>query len=221
MSFREDVNGRISLLVKDMDGSIGLFEVTLTIGSYSSTKNLLVDLSTRQVTLSDGTPLGQTTIWIQPCKTGDRIPFIEQGNSTIFGEASEIFHMDTIQSIQDAIMLDASEHQWKGYVGSYFNISPIETQTIKHFKPRGNFYDADTFIMIEGIFDEDAFLSAFGIASFLSEDFKLVSTNIDLGPPNLLVALFRSIPYIILVAAILVAIVYFAFIKKKKGRKSR
>jgi len=72
--------------------------------------------------------------------------------------------------------------------------------------------------MISGRLNEDAILSAFNIVS-LSTSFKLVYTNIDLGPSNLLVALLRSTPYIILVATIMVVTIYFIFIKKKKSKK--
>lgn len=211
---------RLSILVKDINNSIASLKVNLTIGSFSSAKDLKVDLLTRQVTLLDGTPLGQTTIWIQPCRVGDKIPLIWQGNSTIFGKASEAFSIDTIQGVQDAFILDVSEHQEKGYVGIFFNttLTPLEAQTIKHFSPRINLYDSDTFIMISGRFNEDAILSAFNIVS-LSTSFKLVYTNIDLGPSNLLVALLRSIPYIILVTTILVVTVYFIFVRKKKSKK--
>lgn len=215
LSFKEEIDVHVSLLIEDLNGSTGLFKVTLTVGPYNSTKNLLIDLLTKQVTLPDGTPLGQTTIWIQPCKVGDRIPFVGQGNTTVFAKASDVSFRDTVQSVQDCIVLDVSEHQWKGYVGVYFNLSPPETQTIKFFNPRINYYDADTFIMIEGDIDEDALLSAFGIAGFFGRSFKLTSTNIDLGPPNLLMTLLRLLPYLVPLTIFLIAIIYFILIKKR------
>lgn len=119
---------RLSILVKDINNSIASLKVNLTIGSFSSAKDLKVDLLTRQVTLLDGTLLGQTIIWIPPCRVGDKIPLIWQGNSTIFGNVSEAFSIDTIQGVQDAFILDVSEHQEKGYVGIFFNatLTPLE-----------------------------------------------------------------------------------------------
>jgi len=218
LSFNEEMDVSVSLLVEGMNDSTGLFKVSLTVGPYTLTKNLLIDLLTRQVTLPDGTPLGQTTIWIQPCKVGDRIPFVGHGNTTVFAKALEVSPVDTIQSVQDCIVLDVSEHQRKGYVGLYFNLSPPETQTIKFFNPRINYYDADTFVMIEGDIDEDALLSAFGIAGFFGRSFKLTSTSIDLGPPNLLITLLRLLPYLVPVATFLIVLIYFIFIKKRRVR---
>lgn len=215
LSFKEEIDVKLLLLVEDVNGSTGLFKVTLIVGPYASTKNLLIDLSSKQAALPDRTPLGQTTIWIQPCKVEDRIPFVGQGNTTVFAKASEVSPRDTIQGVQDCIVLDVSEHQWKGYVGLYFNLSPPETQTIKFFNPRINYYDADTFIMTEGDVDEDALLSAFGIAGFFGRSFKLTSTNIDLGPPNLLITLIRLLPYLVPLAILLIV---FIFIKKKGMR---
>jgi len=217
--FENKIETRLSILVEELNGSTALFKVRLEIGSYSSTRDLLVNLLTREVWSLDGFPLGQTTIWIQPCKTSDRIPFVGQGNSTVFAKTSEIFYMDTAQGIQGVFILGSADHE-EEYVGLYLNttLTPLEVQTVKHFHPRIIFYDSDTFIMVEGEMGEDAILSAFDIVD-LDTYFKLVSTNIDLGPQNLFIALLRLLPYIILVAIILITTFYFVFVRKRRSRK--
>ncbi|MEM2087969.1 MAG: hypothetical protein QXF52_04765, partial [Thermoproteota archaeon] len=164
---------------------------------------------------------GKTIIWIPPCGLEDRIPYVGQGNSTVFAKAKDIFPADTIQGVQDVLTL-STENETEVESLSTDNIpTPLEVQSVKHFFPRTNYYDADTFIMIDGDIDEDAFLSAFNIVGFfMGERFVLKSTSIDLGPQNLFIAFFRLLPYIILVTTILVIIAYFVFIKKKKGMRS-
>ncbi|MEM2100618.1 MAG: hypothetical protein QXP45_04720 [Thermoproteota archaeon] len=221
LSFNGKINVHLSIFIEDINNSLGFFKVTLRIGSYSSTRELFVNLTTRQVTLPDGTLLGKTIIWIPPCGLEDRIPYVGQGNSTVFAKAKDIFPADTIQGVQDVLTL-STENETEVESLSTDNIpTPLEVQSVKHFFPRTNYYDADTFIMIDGDIDEDAFLSAFNIVGFfMGERFVLKSTSIDLGPQNLFVAFFRLLPYIILVTTILVIIAYFVFIKKKKGMRS-
>jgi len=72
--------------------------------------------------------------------------------------------------------------------------------------------------MVTGNLDEDAILSAFGIVT-AGDFFKLVYTNVDLGPQNLFITLLRLLPYIILVAIILITTFYFVFVRKRGSRK--
>ena len=214
LSFEEKMNVHLSLFIENITNSIAFFRIILKIGGYSSMKKVLVDLSTRQVTLPNGTLLGQTIFWIPPCSKGDTIPFVGQENSTVFIEISDLSFKDTIQGVQDVYLIRTKSQK----AGVSKPITPTEAQSIEYFFPRFIYYDADTFILIEGKIDEDAFLSAFGILRF-GEDFKLVSTNIDLGPQNLFIALLRLLPYIILVAIILITTFYFVFVKKRRSRK--
>lgn len=63
---------------------------------------------------------------------------------------------------------------------------------------------------------EDALLSAFGILDVVAPDgLRLAYTNIDLGPPNLLVTLVESAPYMILTLFIVATFAYFFFVKRK------
>jgi hypothetical protein len=216
---KEDADVYLTIHVEDVNSSHCFLKVTLKIGLYSSTKDLLVELSTRRVTMLDGAPLGQTTIWIPPCKVEDRIPIVGEENSTVLAEVYELDSWNTVQGLQDVLtlFLDVGDlHEVSFYSGMM--LTPLEAQSIEHFHSRVNRYDADTFIMIEGTIDEDALLSAFNIVSFLMERFRLVSANIDLGPQNLFVALLRLLPHVILITTILVAIVFLVFIKKKGGR---
>ncbi len=220
LSFNDKINVRLSILIEDINNSLGFFKVTLRIGSYSSTRELFINLTTRKVTLPDGTLLGQTIIWIPPCGLGDRIPYVGQGNLTVFAKAEDVFPADTIQGVQDVLAL-RTENETEVESLSTNNIpAPLEVQSVKHFFPRKNYYDADTFIMIDGNIDEDAFLSAFNIVGFfMGERFVLKSTNVDLGPPNLLITLLRLLPYIIPVLIILTVIFYFVFVRKRRDRK--
>jgi hypothetical protein len=220
LSFNDKINVHLSIFIEDINNSLGFFKVTLRIGSYSSTRELFINLTTRKVTLPDGTLLGQTIIWIPPCGLEARIPYVGRGNLTVFAKAEDVFPADTVQGVQDVLAL-RTENETEAESLSTNNIpAPSEVQSVKHFFPRTNYYDADTFIMIDGNIDEDAFLSAFNIVGFfMGERFMLKSTNVDLGPPNLLITLLRLLPYIILVAIILAAMIYFVFVGKKKGRK--
>ncbi|MBO3799631.1 MAG: hypothetical protein FGF52_01025 [Candidatus Brockarchaeota archaeon] len=223
--FGEEVPARISLVLKELEDSTGIFQVTLEIGQYSSTLSLRVDLETRDVYLLNGTYLGKTIFWIPPCKKGERFPYVGQANSTIFATAYNVLSLSTPQGVQDILFVDASEHQGRGYIGIIGNevITPAEAQSIRHFSPRINLYDADTFIMIEGDIEQDAFLSAFGIVYFSGGDFKLVYTNIDLGPQNL-IGVFTGILLLFVLPSVVVASViayYLRFRRKKKGREPR
>ncbi|MEM2886094.1 MAG: hypothetical protein QXF24_08410 [Thermoproteota archaeon] len=216
--FEESVGYRLSVALKEVNGSIGLFEVTLEIGPYTSTRDLRVDLSTRQTMSFDGAPLGQTTIWIQPCEKGDIIPYVGQGNSTVFADVSRLsIPMETPQGLQDVLKLDTIESQSIGYEGINLStkITPVEAQSTKHYHPRSNFYDADTFILVKGAIYEDAFISAFGIIGSGFVKIELVSTNINLGSPNLLFELLQLSPYIGLVAIAAVTFTYFFFTKRR------
>ncbi|MEM1548215.1 MAG: hypothetical protein QXN75_03725 [Thermoproteota archaeon] len=221
--FKEKVTARLTILIEEVNNSLGLFKVSLKIGSYYQTRELLVNLTTRQVTMLDGTPLGQTIIWIQPCSLGDRIQYVGQGDSAVFARVKESLSEDTVQGVQDVYSLYIGGEEVELVISSNTTLlNPLNSQSIKHFIPRVNYYDADTFIMVRGTIDQDAFLSAFNIIMFsFSEEFRLVYTNVDLGPQNLFAVFLRLLPYIILVAIILAVIFYFVFIRKKRGRKPR
>lgn len=220
---KENKDVYLIIRVEDANSSHCLLKVTLKIDSYSSTNDLLVELSTRKVMMINGTPLGWTTLWIPPCKVGDRTPLVGEGNSTVFAKVHELNSWNTIQGLQDVLtlFLDVGDSHQVSF-SSGMMLTPLEAQSIEHFHPRFNRYDADTFILIEGNLDEDALLSAFGIVSLfpMEERFRLISNSIDLGPQDLFTVFLRLLPYIILVAIILAVIVYFVFIRKKRGEKS-
>ncbi|MEM2940265.1 MAG: hypothetical protein QW304_01755 [Thermoproteota archaeon] len=223
---------RLSVILLEIRGNRGLFNVTLEIDSYSSSRELLVDLQERDVFLLDGTPLGKTTIWIPPCKGGDEIRFVGSGDSTVFANISGPFIFLELESLslteffnylqdpkkfQDSLILDvptASKYQ-----GIHFDekISPVERQSIKHFETRQNVYDADTFILVRGNnMDGDAFLSAFDIL-VISQGLRLTYTNIDLGPPNWLALIgFLLIPAIIII--LIIGIPLYMLRKRKRKR---
>ncbi len=123
LSFEGGIGCRLSLVIKEVNNSIGLFEVTLEIGPYVSKRDLWVNLSTRQVTSLDGTPLGQTIIWIQPCGERDVIRYVGQYNSTVYAEVTHSpIPIETPQGHQDALDLVAVEHQSHGYEGIRLDI---------------------------------------------------------------------------------------------------
>lgn len=203
--FKKGEDCSLSLLVKEVNDSLGLFEVTLSIGPYVSTKSLWINLRTRQVNSSDGMLLGQTTIWIQPCGVGDRISYIGQGESAVFANLShKSLPVETPEGPQDAlcpILVNTPEYEGINPESKY---TPTEVQSIKYFHPRYVCYDADTFILLEGLMFQDALLSAFGIMDFVSI-LKLVYTNVDLGSPNFMFTVIQLSPCVALV--ILIALV--------------
>lgn len=221
--FKEKTTVCLSILIEEVSNSLGLFKVSLKIGSYYQTRELLVNLTTRQVTMLDGTPLGQTIIWIQPCSLGDRIQYVGQGDSAVFARVKESLNEDTVQGVQDVYSLYIGGEEVELVISSNNTLlNPLNSQSIKYFIPRVNYYDADTFIMVRGTIDQDAFLSAFNIIMFsFLEEFRLVYTNVDLGPQNLFIFLFKSLPYIILVTTILIITTYAIFIKKLLRSKNK
>jgi hypothetical protein len=227
----EPIHIRLSVILLEIRGNRGLFNVTLEIDSYSSSRELLVDLQERDVFLLDGTFLGKTTIWIPPCKGGDEIRFVGSGDSTVFVNISGPFIFLELQSLtdffnylqdpgkfQDSLILDVPTSP--KYQGIHFDekISPMERQSIKHFETRQNVYDADTFILIKSSnMDGDAFLTAFDIL-VLSQSFRLTYTNIDLGPPNWLAFIgFLLIPTIPIM--LIIGIPTYMLRKRKRKRQ--
>lgn len=229
----EPIHIRLSVILLEIRGNRGLFNVTLEIDSYSSSRELLVDLQERDVFLLDGTLLGKTTIWIPPCKGGDEIRFVGNGDSTVFVNISGPFIFLKLESLslteffnylqdpekfQDSLILDVPTSP--KYQGIHFDekISPVERQSIKHFETRQNVYDADTFILKESSnMDGDAFLSAFDIL-VISQGLRLTYTNIDLGPPNWLAFIgFLLIPAILIILIIGIPL----YMLRKRRRKRR
>ncbi|MGQ9479560.1 MAG: hypothetical protein ACUVQ0_06080 [Thermoproteota archaeon] len=223
LRFERGTPVRISLFLKKLNGSLGIFETTLKIDTYSSTVDLQVNLTNRDVFLLNGTCLGKTILWIPTCKEGDVFPYVGEGDLTVFATALDGPTLETPQSLQDSLMIDASEHQSRGYVGIPGGeiITPLEAQSSKHFSPRDNFYDADTFIMLRGDIDQDAFISAFNIIHVSAGDFILMDTNADLGPPNLIAVLLGLVINIIPIAIIILVVFYFTFMKRRRGRRTR
>jgi hypothetical protein len=219
--FKDKVPISLSIVInKNINNSLFILEAHLQIASYSSTKILIVNASSRDVFTNDGRYLGKTMFWISPASKGDLVEYVGRGNSSVLAEVISSTPEDTIQGPQDVVALQTLPiYQTSGkYIGidRKSKIDPSDTQTAEHFHPRINYYDADTFVMIKGEVSEDAVLSAFNILDIVAPNgVSLTYTNIDLGPPNLLVVLTESTPYVILVLIIVVTIVYFFFMKRK------
>jgi hypothetical protein len=200
--FQSQVESCLSLAVEEMNETFAILNATLRVASYTCSTNLMVNISSREVFSPDGAYLGQTTVWISSIEQGRVLPFVGKGDSTVYVDCiNSSFPIDTSEGPQDTIILRTLPEYEKGveYKGILRSsrIAPFEAQTVEHFHPREDYYDADTLVLIEGNISEDAILSAFGIINLIGYA-SLVYTNIDLGPPNLLPILIRLCPYIIL-----------------------
>ncbi|MGB9896143.1 MAG: hypothetical protein ACPLN2_09630 [Thermoproteota archaeon] len=207
---------RLLLVVNKVEGTMGLVNVTLEIGPFSSSTNLTVDFSKRDVFLMKGVPLGKTIIWIPPCKNGDIIQYVGDKTSAVFASVSSSYASRlTPKGRQDALSVSTIDDK---YEGIFLNksMTTTEAQSSKYFNPRINYYDADTFVLIDGRLDQDAFISAFGII-LLNTFFHLTYTNIDLGPPELLSTLVYILSYVVLVVAIIGVPLYVFLIRKKRA----
>ncbi|MGC9014856.1 MAG: hypothetical protein ACP5KW_10825 [Thermoproteota archaeon] len=213
------------VVLRVMNETAGILNVSLKIGPYLFSKKLLVNFKTRNVYFLNGTLLGKTIIWILPCKVGDAIALVGNGNSTVFAEVSSspipirlgkdsLFSLINPINLQDTISLSVgTSPKYKGLSASE-RIGPIERQSVEHFEYRVNYYDSDAFVLVRGSISGDALLSAFGIMSYLGDEVSLVYTNIDLGPPSfsILISLL-SVPVAIIVLTL--GIVYL-LIKKRR-----
>lgn len=218
----------LSLVLLEKRGNMGLFNVTLRIDSYSSSKMLLIDLRERDVFTLDGTPLGKTTVWIPPCKGGDEIRFVGIGNSTVFAKISGPFVLIEASSLaelfnylrepkrfQDSLILDVPTAP--EYRGIRFDekISPLKRQSIEHFETRQSYYDADTFILVRSsTINGEALMSAFDILC-INTGLRLTYTNIDLGPPSLIALLYLLLTPALFIAVIIGIPIY---IFRRKGK---
>lgn len=164
---------------------------------------------TRDVFFSNGTLLGQTSLWTQPYPTQD----------------------------EKRVLLNTPQSNLVGYVNGagnhpmYFDTHIQGVQKVFELRVNGTFKDRNihfglllndfnTGVMLVGAitFYEPTFVQ-FGIRTFDLTQLRLVDTNIDFGHAELSFAIREAIPYVALIVAFILITLGIYYAKRKKKRK--
>jgi len=115
--------------------------------------------------------------------------------------------------VQDEMIEVSDNNSYKAEVrGWVFTIQGA--QKIFYFYRISGFWDLDTGILLEA--DDDQAFAAAGFPSF--QGFKIVETNIDLGPREWLPEIIYALPYLLPIIAFLVV---FIFLLRRSQRKKK
>jgi hypothetical protein len=184
--------GFLRWCVLDFDGKIARMNISL----YRDWSRVLVcsavfhvNVSSRMVSLLDGTPTGVTCLWLPAfLKKDDVVPMIGEGSSVILGRAGcdEPGPGKTCQ----------------GYQQSFF-VRTVNYDSINGtFNPRytEGAFDEDTGILDGGHLQFDGALTAMNI-EWMAGSWWIGDTNVDLGPrvltSEILAFLFNDAPFTI------------------------
>lgn len=206
--------GFLRWCVLGFDGEVARMNVSL----YRDWSRVLVchaefyvNVSSREVTLLDGTPVGVTYFWLPAyLKKDDTVPMIGRGSSLILGRLSSLEPgpVKTCQGYQQSFFVDT------------VNYDSINGTSDPHFTT-GSF-DEDTGILDMGHLQFDGVLAAMNIKWFAGS-WWICDTNVDLGPrvltSEILGFLFNDAPFTI--PLVVFGSVIFVWLWKRRRKRMR
>lgn len=207
--------GFLRWCVLDLDGVVARMNVSL----YRDWSRVLVrhaefyvNVSSREVTLLDGTPVGVTYFWLPAyLKKDDTVPMIGRGSSMILGRVGflEPWPVKTCQGYQQSFFVQT------------VNYDSINGTSDPHFASGA--FDEDTGILDGDQLQFDGVLAAMNIKWMAAGSWWIGDTNVDLGPrvltSEILGFLFNDAPFTI--PLVVFGSVIFVWLWKRRRKRMR